>query len=235
MNAHFAVAASATLAVFAAAGPECRAAAVNLTGDLGVRNFSGGPGTLPSGQSFVTPFSRSVAGRGSITGDVIADNTGTALHLTVTNLLFQALDWSPIGATIVRVDVAQFFAAAPGSYSASNAIAGSMGSSTGGCFVGGQTFFDDVATRTFVPAVSFGSPQGLEAFSAFSIGPTSATGSVGITTVLVVMQLDMTIQGDGFISLPTSFDSTTTAVPAPAAGMVFALAGLRAAPRRRRA
>ncbi|MFN0011446.1 MAG: hypothetical protein ACKVS8_07360 [Phycisphaerales bacterium] len=202
------------------------ATSVVLSGDLGNANFSAPPGTLGIGQSVSVPFLQNFAGRGDVGGTVIAANTGSAFNITITNLVFQAQDWSPMHMTFVRLNVGQVFASLPGQFGAAQSLSGVAQSNLGGGVISGNTMLHG---SVFLPTVSYGLSSTNMEF--FNVGPTFAAVNVGVQGILIEMQLDMTIFGDGFINLPSSFESTTT--PAPAVGMVLGLAGLCAARRRR--
>lgn len=214
--------------VIVAAG-QSRAAIVTLSGDLGSNTWTSPPATLLSGGSLTVPFVHNFAGRGSIQGDFQADYTGTTFLMKITNLSFHAFDWSPMGKTDVRIVVTQAFDALPGPFAATQGLDGFTESTTSGGVVIGNTILDSGFTSVSLPPVSYGSSSGAPQF--FSVPPTFGMTTTSHLDMLIKMQLDMTIFGDGTILLPNSFESTT--IPAPAAALGLALAGAFGARRRR--
>jgi len=210
-----------------ALGANCGAGSVSVSGDLGTNNWGSPPAILASGNSLTVSFVHNFAGRGSIQGDMTADNTGTTFRLKISNLSFHAFDWSSNGYTDVRINASQVFAALPGNYTASHALDGFMESSTLGCIAIGNTILDSGANNSFLTPVTYSSPNGSPQM--FSTAPGFGSTLLTHPNILIKMELDLRVFGDGTIILPSSFDSVT--VPAPASifltGLFFACAKRR--------
>lgn len=200
---------------------------VHLTGDYGNFNFS-----LPGVQGIGTStlhFAQSVPGRGNIVGDFVTTSTGSQFSVSLTNLLFDSSGVSPGVMTQIRLEAFQIFTVTtPGTMTTLHAISGTMGSDGGGGLVIANTTHDGA---TVLPTLSYGSPSGTPA--PFSVGPFFGGNQIAAGQYLIEMQLDMVIDGNGFINLPTSFDSAATIVPAPGAGLLLGCTGLAIVRRRR--
>lgn len=218
------------------------AANINLSGNLGVNNWHTASTPLGVGNALPTlSFFQSVPGVGDLSGDVNADNTGvnglgnSLFSLTVTNVTFQAYGATPATQTYVKLVIAQNFSVStPGTHAAKQSVDGVM-SATGGCVVIGNTEIGapiGSPSGTLLPSVSFGGGSS-GAVDMFNVGPTLGTYSSALTTVLVEMQLELTINGTGFVNMPTSFSSVVENTPAPGAAGVMAMAGMLGLRRRR--
>lgn len=202
---------------------------VHLTGDFGTADYFG-PNVSNPGPSTSVPFLQNVVGRGSLSGDLVSTNTGgTQFSLVITNMVFQAFDWAPDHQTQIRLIASENFAVtSAGPHIASQSVSGVTGS-TGG---GGLIICNAVHEITVnLPTISYGSPNGNT--QPFSVPPVFANVVSSPPFYSIQMQLDLVIDGDGFIHLPNSFETGAIAVPASGPVTLLGLTGLIAMRRRR--
>ncbi len=204
-------------------------ASLSLSGDFENNTWFQGPGTLLNTNTLLMPFVfNNPAGRGSIQGDVMASHNGSMFSLKITNLSIHAFDWSPVHKTDMRLTLTQAFDCLPGHYAATHSIDGVM-DSTLGCLVSANTLIDSGFTSVFLPVVTYGSPG--PGLYPFNVGPTGMDTHTTHHDILIKMQLDLSIFGDGTIIMPGSDASET--IPAPGAALVLGLGAIVARRRRR--
>ena len=171
-------------------------------------------------------------GRGIISGDAIATNTGgTSFDLVVTNLSFIAEN-SPTGSTYIKLEILQNFAifSPGGTYTGTHGVDGSW--STGASnFIQGDAIHDFGGSNVLLPTLLY---YNTFMIPTFAVSPTSASVTNTIGVYSIKAELQMNIEGDGFISLPNSYDGSATLVPEPAVSSLLCLAGLVALRRRSR-
>lgn len=206
-----------------------RGGIAHLTGDFGTANYFG-PNVQNPGPSTTVPFLQNVAGRGSLSGDLVSTNTGgTQFSLVITNMVFQAFDWAPDHRTQIRLIASENFAVtSAGMHLASQSVSGVTGSTGGGGII-----ICNAVHRTTVnlPTISYGSPNGNT--QPFSVPPVFANVFSSPPFYSIQMQLDLVIDGDGFIHLPNSFETGAIAVPASGPVTLLGLTGLLTLRRRR--
>ncbi|HEX8877141.1 MAG TPA: hypothetical protein VF777_10360 [Phycisphaerales bacterium] len=220
---------------------------INLSGGLGNGNWHTPSVPLGLGGS-LAPIAviQSVPGVGDFSCDVYADNSGTStlgnsvFSLKVTNLVFQAYGPLPSTQTSVKLKVEENFIvpSALSTQAAALAMDGVM-SSTGGCTViGNAQFRSPIGSSggTSLPSLSYigGSPGP----DFFNVAPSFATVSppfagIGLNVLFLQIQLEIFINGSGFVNMPSSFTASSESVPSPSPLALAALAAAAASRRRR--
>lgn len=192
-------------------------ALVNLQGDLGNQTWPGGSALpLAPGNTIVEPFSV-VAGTGTLTGEVHAENIGGVFGLTITNLVYEATaDGAAPGAHSIELSVGQEYVAAPGPYNATHEFNG-----TAELGAGQNAFVSMLTTHNFsdvLPSIS-DTVSGPGAAVPFGAGPagvaSNAASTVYVIETILILSLDGGFPPTASITLPASAHTTATLVPAP--------------------
>lgn len=220
---------------------------INLSGSLGNGNWHTPSTPLAFGGS-LAPIAviQSVPGVGDLACDVYADNSGistlgnSVFSLKITNLVFQAYATQPFTRTSVKLKVEENFIVplASGTQAATMAIDGVM-SSTGGCTViGNAQFRSPLGSGGGTPIPTVGYSGGASGPDAFNVPPTFATVSppfagIGSNVLYLQIQLELFIDGNGFINMPSSFTASSESVPSPGPFGLAVMAGLCCSRRRR--
>lgn len=207
---------------------EARGAAINLFGDLGQQSWNSNF-TSPINSTQTVPFSRTIPGVGSVSGDVITTNTGgTSFDMVLTNFTFTATN--PVAGTNIQIQLFSYFttAAQPVTYTGSHSASGNWSTALGN-FVGFTSRHDLTGSDVSLPALAASNNFGS---TGFFLGPATASVTSNLQVFAIVSEITLAIQGAGSITLPNSYDVNATAVPAPTAGLALA-AGAFAARRRR--
>ncbi|TWT40302.1 hypothetical protein RAS1_40100 [Phycisphaerae bacterium RAS1] len=195
------------------------AAAITLSGDLGSVNFNT-PFFLNANQSSTTPFQHIVPGRGSISGDAIANNFGgNQFDLVITNLTFTGMN-SPSGGTSITLTALQHYATqqSGNTYAAAHFVSGSWTTATGNHIIC-DSLHDFGGSSTSLPTLSFFNTPGIPTFGVPLAGTNVLNQLPTIYSIRTTIQLFL--DGDGTISLPSSYDVSATPVPEPAGALVL--------------
>lgn len=221
---------SASVALVISAAASANASVVHLTGDYGAFDYHGIP-SLGIGSDTLN-FSHSVPGRGNIYGDLVSNNSGSNFTMALTNLTFDTTGVTPGVMTQIRLRALQVFAVTTaGPVLAQHSVSGLMGSDGGGGLVFCNTITNFGSNGVSIPTISYGSPNGNVA--PFSAGPAFANTFAGGPFYSIQMQIDLVIDGNGFIHMDNSYDSSAAISPAPASTLLLGCAALSTIRRRR--
>lgn len=220
---------------------------INLSGGLGNGNWHTPNVPLAHGGT-LAPITvmQSVPGVGDLFCDVYTDNSGTStlgnsvFSLKITNLVFQAYASSPTTQTSVKLKVEEnFIVPFPLSTQAAVMAMDGVMSSTGGCTVFGSAQFGapiGFSGGTPLPGLSYNG--GLAGPEFFNVTPSFATVSppfagTAHNILYLQIQLELFINGNGFVNMPSSFTASSESVPSPGPLGLAAIVGLCLAKRRR--
>lgn len=237
----------AGVAVLGGMAAAAQAVNINLSGSLGNGNWHTPNVPLAHGGT-LAPITvmQSVPGVGDLFCDVYTDNSGTStlgnsvFSLKITNLVFQAYASSPTTQTSVKLKVEEnFIVPFPLSTQAAVMAMDGVMSSTGGCTVFGSAQFGapiGFSGGTPLPGLSYNG--GLAGPEFFNVTPSFAIVSppfagTGHNILYLQIQLELFINGNGFVNMPSSFTASSESVPSPGPLGLAAIVGLCLAKRRR--
>ena len=190
---------------------------VQLEGDLGNQTW-GSSLPLAPGPAVVDPFTLTTA-TGTVDGDVISTNTGTAVELTLTDFTYTAnADGNVPGAHSIELTISQEFDVAAGPYNATHSISGSADLGAGQ-----NAFVLLDATHNFtevLPTIS-DTTAGVGTGLPLAAGPAGQLVNHGAGAGPYVIEKKVILSFDGGfatpvdISLPSSATTTATLIPEP--------------------
>ncbi len=235
------------LAVISGMTASAEAVNINLSGGLGNGNWHTASVPLPVGSS-VAPINvvQTLAGVGSFSCDVYTDNSGTStlgnsvFSLKVTNLVFQAFAPLPTTQTSVKLKIEENFVVPfPLSTQAAVMAMDGMMSSTGGCVViGNAQFRSPIGSGGGTPLPTLSYSGGAVGPDFFNVGPSFATvtppfAGIPLNVLFLQIQLEIIINGNGSVSMPSSFTTSSENLPSPGTLGLAAMTGLFLSRRRR--
>jgi hypothetical protein len=209
-----------------------QAADVYLGGDLGSNGWLGN--NFSAINTFTTtPFTQTVPGLGTLTGDAFSNNGGGgSFSLRLTNLTFTMAVPGPTAGTAEIILIAShgYQTAGSGSYSSSHQLTGFWTTATGNQ-AELYTLLDQYGAAVTMPTLS-GINTAATTFFNFGLSGVGVTSTS--TTFVIQTRLRLILDGTGSIFLPSSAEVNVELVPAPGAASLVVVGGLVNARRRRR-